>query len=109
MSGGYFDYKNSDFSWAVVDRLEEIIRDIKDVKAGIKRDKNLDPFYNQNEFYDEFTDETVKEFEKGLEYCKLATIYANRIDYLLSCDDGVETFHRRLKEDLEKFNNEKNQ
>ena len=32
-----------------------------------------------------------------------AFVYVNRIDWLLSGDDGEETFHKRLKEDLEKL------
>ena len=44
--------------------------------------------------------ETIKEFKKGVEYLKIAYIYAKRIDYLLSHDDGEETFHTRLSEDL---------
>jgi hypothetical protein len=30
----------------------------------------------------------------------LAKIYAQRVDWFLSGDDGEETFHERLKEDL---------
>ena len=45
-------------------------------------------------------DETLKEFEKGMEYVRLAQIYTQRIDWLLSGDDGEESFYQRLKEDL---------
>lgn len=44
--------------------------------------------------------EVVDEFKKGLKILKTAAIYAQRIDWLLSGDDGEESFKRRLKEDL---------
>lgn len=44
--------------------------------------------------------ETIKEFKKGVELLKKAQVYAQRIDYLLSGDDGEDNFHQRLKEDL---------
>jgi hypothetical protein len=34
---------------------------------------------------------------------KRAEIYTHRIDYLLSSDDGEQTFHERLKKDLEEL------
>lgn len=47
--------------------------------------------------------EVVEEFKKGLKILKTAAIYAQRIDWLLSGDDGEESFKRRLKEDLDKL------
>jgi len=32
-----------------------------------------------------------------------AHVYAQRIDWLVSGDDGEDSFHRRLKHDLEKL------
>lgn len=32
--------------------------------------------------------------------CRKASIYAHRVDYLLSSDDGEESFHAKLKEDM---------
>ena len=39
--------------------------------------------------------------KKGLIALKVAAIYAQRIDWLLSGDDGEESFKRRLKEELD--------
>lgn len=36
----------------------------------------------------------------GLFNLKLANIYLHRIDWLLSGDDGEDSFHSRLKEEL---------
>lgn len=43
---------------------------------------------------------TFAEFKKGLHYLKLARVYLHRIDYLVSDDDGEDSFHKRLLEDL---------
>ena len=47
--------------------------------------------------------EVIEEFKKGLKILKIAAIYAQRIDWLLSGDDGEESFKRRLKEELDKL------
>ena len=47
-----------------------------------------------------YSSETVAEFRKGLDFLRKAHIYAQRIDWLLSGDDGEDSFHRRLGEDL---------
>ena len=38
--------------------------------------------------------------KEGIEILKKAQIYAHRIDWLLSGDDGEESFLKRLEEDL---------
>ena len=48
-----------------------------------------------------YSKETIKEFKKGLNILRKAYVYAQRIDWLLSGDDGEESFHKRLKEDLD--------
>lgn len=45
-------------------------------------------------------DEVMKELHNGIECLRKAAVYAQRIGYLLSGDDGPETFLERLKEDL---------
>lgn len=52
---------------------------------------------------DEYTEETLNEFRKGVEILKQGRIYTQRIDWLISGDDGEESFHERLKEELEKL------
>jgi hypothetical protein len=47
--------------------------------------------------------EVVEEFKKGLKILKMASIYAQRIDWLLSGDDGEESFKKRLKEELDEL------
>lgn len=58
-------------------------------------------------WYNDFSKETLDEFRKGLDILNKAYIYAQRIDWLLSGDDEEETFHERLKEDLEEYEKHK--
>lgn len=80
MRSRYFGYKN-----AAVEALAEDL-----VKA-------------RRDFSRVFGDETIKSFEKALHYIELAHIYGHRIDCLLSCEDGEEEYHQKLKEDLNHF------
>ena len=52
-----------------------------------------------------FSEETIAEFKKAVHILKQAEIYAQRIDWLLSGDDGEDSFHIRLKSDLENLKN----
>lgn len=84
MSGGKFDYKQYSIDY-IVDEIDQIIRTNK-----------------EKEWY-QYSDETINEFKKGIELLKKAAVYAQRIDWLVSGDDGEERFHQRLKEDLKEL------
>ena len=86
MSGGRFDYAQYRLS-EIVDSIEQEIRD---------NDKSEDDYSTPHNF----KPGTLAEFQKGIDYLKKAQVYAQRIDWLVSGDDGEETFHERLKEDL---------
>lgn len=45
-------------------------------------------------------DNVIAEFKNAIAALKLAEIYAQRVDWYLSGDDGEECLFRRLKEDL---------
>lgn len=89
MSGGRFDYLQYRFS-EIIDAIEQEILD-NDAEPKSKHE-----WFEPNRF----KPETLDEFRKGIEYLKKAQIYAQRIDWLLSGDDGEETFHKRLAKDL---------
>jgi NTP pyrophosphatase (non-canonical NTP hydrolase) len=82
MSGGHFNY------------MEHSIRDVAETIAEVIRD---------HEEYSFKDPKTLVEFKTGHDLLLLAYVYANRIDYLLSDDDGEETFHRRLRDDVGKI------
>ena len=62
-----------------------------------EKDENGD-----DQYFPDYTEETIAEFRKGVEILKKAEIYAQRIDWLISGDDAEESFHKRLREDLSK-------
>lgn len=56
------------------------------------------------EYHFEVEDDSVlDEMKKGLKILKTAAIYAQRIDWLRSGDDGEESFKKRLKEELDEL------
>ena len=112
MSGGRFDYLQY--------RLHDVVSDIKDEieKSGRKKtDQELrDHFwwseedlekYPEYRYHHKYSDEIIKEFKTAVDIIQKAEIYMQRIDWLLSGDDGDETFLERLKKDLSKLKNEK--
>ena len=77
MSGGHFDYHQY--------RIREIAESVEDIIQNSK-----------------YPPEVLEKIKEGLDVLKKAEIYTQRIDWLVSGDDGPETFLERLKEDLNK-------
>lgn len=86
MSGGKFDY--------VQYRIEETAEELGRI---IERIENPVP----DEFNYEFSKETIDKFKECYRMLSVGGKILNRIDWLLCDDDGEESFHERLKEDLE--------
>ena len=89
MSGGHFDYNQYRIT-TIADTIDSLIwnnnsEEVNDWGDKISRG---------------YSEETIAEFEKAVYYLNLAYTYAQRIDWLVSGDDGEETFHRRLTDDL---------
>ena len=59
--------------------------------------------YADGGFYPDYTPETLQEFRNAIYQLRKAAIYAQRVDWLISGDDGEDSCHERLKEDLEKL------
>lgn len=78
MSGGHFNYIQYRFV-EVADQLEKIIEE--------QEDYGLDK-------------EAVAHMQMGIKLLLAAGIYLQRIDWLVSGDDGLESFKERLMEDL---------
>ena len=96
MSGGHFDYLQFRIS-EIVDRIERVIAKNVDDEATSRR---LD---EEGEWHYSFSEETLDEFKNGIAALNKAFVYAHRIDWLLSGDDGEESFHIRLKKELEEL------
>lgn len=48
----------------------------------------------------EYSEETINEFKNAIRTLRMAQVYAQRVDWLICGDDGEDSFHRRLAEDL---------
>ena len=93
MSGGYFDYEQYKID-QIADQVGLLIRN------NGKKEKG--------EWYPDFDEVTIDKFKEAAFILRKAAIMAQRIDWLVSGDDGEETFHTRWEEDLSKLleNNE---
>ena len=78
MSGGRFDHKQYDMNY-IADKIEHEV-----LINGKKK-------------------EVIEKFKEAVIILRKAAIYTQRIDWLLSGDDGEETFLERLKKDLDKL------
>jgi hypothetical protein len=108
MSGGHWDYLQYRFTDVVEDIQNIVERNGKEkTREELKNESWRDPEwyekYPEDKFHHKYPDEVIKEFNKGAEIIKKAQVYMQRIDWLLSGDDGEESFIKRLKEDLEKL------
>jgi hypothetical protein len=92
MSGGRFSYQQH----SIMDIAEDIERIIK-----ANDDESI------NEWGDKrgrgYSPEVIEKLKEGVGILKTAFVYAHRIDWLLSDDDGEESFLERLEEELKEI------
>ena len=102
MSGGKFDYNQYK-----IRQIWEIIQNELD-----KQGKEKQVQFWEKEYYDKYPearfekfygDDVQQIFKDGIESLKKAEIYAQRIDWYLSGDDGEDSLVSRLKYDLDKL------
>ena len=101
MSGGFFQYKQ----W----QIDQIAEDLESYIGKCERKEEKDWGYEDQSgkyipYVYEESEEVLNEFRKGLKILRQAYVYAQRIDWLLSGDDGNESFLKRLKQELEALN-----
>jgi len=85
MSGGRFDYKQY--------VIGEIADQIEDCIYKVVYHEGSDPI----------RPDVREKFVEGADILRRAEVYAQRIDWLLSGDDGEDTFLTRLRADLERL------
>jgi hypothetical protein len=104
MSGGHFDYDQYKID-GIAESIQSMIDRNGREKTKSERERwSLDDEYYEKypdeKFYYKYPDDIIDRFKKGIIYLKIAEVYAQRIDWLLSGDDGEDNFRKRLKEDL---------
>lgn len=105
MSGGHWDY----LQYRLTDVVEDIDR-LVEKNGQPKTEEELkeenwcdDEWYEKypdEKFHHKYSDEVIKQFKLGSAMVATAQIYMQRMDWLLSGDDGSESFLRRLNEEL---------
>ena len=102
MSGGFFDYKQ----WHIDNIADQIEQEVIMSGKPIPKSKW---YYFEREEYNEthkqpmnyaFPEEVLRRMEEAIYALRRAAIYAQRADYLISGDDGEESFMERLKKEL---------
>lgn len=107
MSGGRFDYDQYRIG-RIADDIEGVIekngreKTKEEIKEESWRTNDWYDKYPEDSYYYKYPDEVIEKFKEALDILRKAEIYAQRIDWLLSGDDGEETFLNRLKKDLNK-------
>ena len=105
MSGGHWEYIQYRFT-DISEDIEELIKNNGKEKTNEElkdcgwRDPDWYEKYPEDKFHPKYLDEVIKEFGNGVKAIKKAQIYLQRIDWLLSGDDGEESFLTRLKQEL---------
>ncbi len=107
MSGGAFDYNQYKIGY-IADQIDEVI-----VKNGLEKTPEelkehwIDPEwykkYPEDLFHYKYPDEVIEKMKEAVKALKIAQEYAQRVDWLLSGDDGEESFLSRLEENLKKI------
>lgn len=92
MSGGHFNYKQH--------HLLDIADDIG--SAVLNNDSTEKNEWGDN-IGNRYSPETIEEFERAMVVLKMAYVYTQRIDWLLSGDDGEDSFHKRLQAQLKEL------
>jgi hypothetical protein len=96
MSGGHFDYAQY--------RIEDIARGIEELVES-NDDEPLNEWgYRRGHGY---SPETIEKFKIAVDTLRRAAIMAQRVDWLVSGDDGEDSFHRRWDEELKELNKNK--
>lgn len=104
MSGGFFDYQQHKI-FEIAESIQSVIDKNGVLMTGSElKDAFVSPemikTYPELAYHYSYPPEVIEKFKEGVELLRKAYVYAHRIDWLLSGDDGEESFLRRLNEEL---------
>jgi len=95
MSGGYFNYDQNKIE-QIADDIERVIRD------NDSEEKNE---WGERIGYG-FSPQVIERFEEAIYTLRQAAEMAQRVDWLLSWDDGEQSFLRRWDEEVRPYCNQ---
>ena len=106
MSGGRFNYKQ----WHIDNIADQIEQEV--ILSGKPIPRNRWDYHERLEYEEThkqpmnyaYPEPTLRRMEEAVYALKRAAIYAQRTDYLLSGDDGEESFEERLQKELADLN-----
>lgn len=106
MSGGFWQFKQYDLGQVIDDIKEKIEKSGKEKSPEELKDASWygSDWYErfpEEKFHIAYSKEVLEEMKNAIKYLTKARIYMHRLDWLLSGDDGEESFLSRLKEELE--------
>jgi hypothetical protein len=105
MSGGAFDYRQHHIG-EIADQIEHEIE--KNGKPKSKKKLDNQPYFGADYYkenpeelnYYKYPDEVIEKFKEAVKALRIAEIYAQRVDWILSSDDNEESFLKRLEKEL---------
>lgn len=110
MSGGHWGYIQHRFA-----DVEEDIDELIEKNGKPKSEEQIkeeswydDDWYNkypEDRYHYEYNEDVIEQFKKAAHAIRIAQIYMQRMDWLLSGDDGEESFLRRIDKDLKELQN----
>ena len=89
MSGGHFNYDQYK-----IDQIADDIQLLIDTNDSTEHDQYGDPLGRR------YSPEIIQQFRDAIVALRRAQVYAQRIDWLVSGDDGPDSFVERLAEEL---------
>ena len=105
MSGGRWEYIQYRFT-DIVEDINQLIekngkpKSEEQLKEESWRDEDWYNKYPEDRCHYKYPEEILEQFKKAAELIEIAQIYIHRIDWLLSGDDGEESFLERLNKEL---------
>lgn len=90
MSGGFFDYQQH--------RLEDMARDIDRLVA-----RNGTSYADDPSLEVHYPPDIIERFKETAHILRQAAEMAQRVDYLLSADDGEDTFRERWAKEVRPY------
>ena len=102
MSGGAFEYNQYQIRMIWEEIQQELDNQGQERQVQFFEKEYLDK-YPEERFWEIYREDVQQIFKDGIEALKKAEIYAQRIDWFLSGDDGEDSLVSRLKSDLDKL------